>query len=94
MPWIWILGLILGYLLWYGEQPEMKEAKARARKRKRAKIAFRTKTRKKPKVETTTVTIHDGIMFAVGSPDEERDALEELVLIDDFEEEVLDNEGL
>jgi len=93
MPWIWILGLILAYLLWYGEQPEMKEAKARARKRKRAKIAFRTKTRKKPKVETTTVTIHDGITFTIGSL-EELDALEELVLIDDFEEEVLDNEGM
>lgn len=73
-----VLGIILGFILWLANLKPDHYRDPRAKRR--------------PKVTTTTVTIYDGITSTIGSL-EERDALEELVLIDDFEEEVLDDEG-
>lgn len=100
MVWIWIpiIGILLGWLLWHGEQPEVREVKAKARRRKRAEKAKKAgKTKKKtrkPRAKTTTITIVDGVvMKIIPATDNERELkdLETLVLIDDFEEEVLDD---
>jgi len=91
--WIPIVGILLGLLLWHGEQPEVREAKAKTRREKRAKSKPRKKKTRKRKPRGTII-IADGISLTSTGNQELRD-LETLPLIDDFEEEIFeDDEGM
>lgn len=81
MIWTAIVGIALGALLVHGESQKVREAKAKIRRRKRAKEKAERKPRKPRKRTIQTKSSYvNGVMAD----------LEELVLIDDFEEEVLE----